>query len=352
MSQFTPYILTTLLSSVVILIMGICLLTVSMPKGPELRSYRVSRRFLASAYIILAAISLAGVFWKSQLHEDVTVALFQALLFTYALITLLNSSFVTVRRMLKQLLIISLIVALILFNTFALTEPKAILTYISQGAYFFLFGYYIWQFFREWNCYKRRGDNYFASNESSLLRWVGYIYAIVIVIGILAGLIVENNIWFILFIIFYTLTYIYLAVKYINYVTQFHRIAPIIVDAKVETKQTEISKESIRIALDKWIARKGFLSADVSLESLSQEFQINPTYLSRYINSTYGQNFRSWISSGRIAEAQTLITDREELSFTEIAELVGIPSSSTFYRQFVATTGMTPAEYRKRFGRG
>ena len=332
--------------------MGICLLTLSMPKGLELRSYRISRRLLAVAYIILATFSLVGVFWASQIHEDVTVALFQALLFTYALITLLNSNFVTARRMLKQLLIISLIAAIILFNTFALAEPEAILTYISQGAYFFLFGYYIWQSCREWKSYKRRGDNYFAGNELSLLRWVGYIYAIVIVIGILAGLIVDNNIWFILFIVFYTLTYTYLAVKYINYVTQFHRIAPIVAGPQTDVKQMEIPDENIRSALEQWTDGRGFLSADVSLESLARQFQINSAYLSRYINSTYGQNFRSWINSQRIAEAQSLIVEREDLSFALIGESVGIPSSSTFYRQFVAVTGITPAEYRKRFGCG
>ena len=350
MIQYTPYTLTSLLSSAILLVMAVCLFFVSLPQGKELRDYRISRRLLSVAYLILSTVSLVGIFWKSQLHEDVTVALFQALLFTYSLIALLNNGFITKRRMIHQLLLILVITAFIFYNTFVLLEPAPILTYISQGAYFSLFAFYIWQFFREYISYKKRADNYYSGNEYRLLRWVLHIYIIVIVTGIFAGLIVENNIYFLIFIIAYTLVYVYMAIKYMNYITLFHHIAPIVTqpeNALFENENTEISNT----ALNQWIKDKGFLSPNITLGKLARELNTNQSYLSRYINAEYKQNYRSWINSLRIRESMELMEQDSKLSLPEIAEQIGIPSMSTFYRHFSVVAGMTPQEYRKQIMR-
>lgn len=55
MPQFSLYTLITLLSSVVVALMGILLLAISTPKDPALRNYRISRRILAIGYLILSA---------------------------------------------------------------------------------------------------------------------------------------------------------------------------------------------------------------------------------------------------------------------------------------------------------
>ena len=240
----------------------------------------------------------------------------------------------------------------VIYNTLVLPEPIPVLSYISQGGYFVLFGYYIWQFFREYRNYKRRVDNFYAGNERLLFRWLRDIYIIVIVIGILAGVIVENNIWFLLFIALYTVTYVYLAIRYINYPTLFSRIAPVVASTIQPPNGKDVSEAYIRPAIDRWISDKEFLTLGVSLDSLSQQLGTNPAYLSRVINMEYGQNFRSWVNSLRIAEAQKLLVEYEELSFDEIGERVGIPSSSTFYRHFASVTGMSPAQYRRQFGNG
>lgn len=208
MLQLTPYTLATLLSAVVILAMGVCLLAVSMPHGTELRSYRTSRRLLATAYIILAAQSIAGVFWDEKLHAEMLTPLFQAFLFTYALITLLNHAYVTRRRIVWQLVIIGLIVSLILLNLHIFTTPVKMLSYIVLAAYFCLFTYYVWVFFREYRNYKRRADNFYVGNERGLLRWVSQIFVIAAGIGATAGIITENDITFWAFIVVYSVVYV------------------------------------------------------------------------------------------------------------------------------------------------
>ena len=97
MFQLTPYILTTLLSAVIILVMGFCLLVVSVPQDAELRNYRISRRFLAVAYIVLSSVGFWETFGESGAGEDRSVVMactliaasFQALLFTFSITTLM-----------------------------------------------------------------------------------------------------------------------------------------------------------------------------------------------------------------------------------------------------------------------
>lgn len=146
----------------------------------------------------------------------------------------------------------------------------------------------------------------------------------------------------------YTVFYIYFAVKFVNYVALFYRIAPVVVEMPVKAgSEKEVLEEMIHDSINKWVEDKGFLNADVTLKSLSDIVNTNTAYLSRYINSHYDQNFRSWINSLRINESMRLIENDPDLSLNEMGEMIGIPSRSTFYRQFQAVTGMTPYEYRR-----
>lgn len=91
--------LTTLLTSLIVLVMGVCLLVVSVPREPELRNYRIARRFLAGAYIILGGFGQWEVIGNLEPADRLPVmaftviaASFQALLFTFSIITLINKS--------------------------------------------------------------------------------------------------------------------------------------------------------------------------------------------------------------------------------------------------------------------
>ena len=344
------YMIATLLSSVAILAMGVCLLAVSVPRGVALRNYRISRRLLAVAYIILAVQSIGGAFLNQILHAEMATPILQAFLFTYALITLLNHNYMTTRRIVRQLLLIGAIIFIMVVNRCILPSPRPWLSYVVPTSYFALYVHYVWIFLREYRNYRRRADNFYAGNERSLLKWVLQIFVIAAIIGAMAGIITERNFHFWIFIIVYTLVYVYLAIRYISYVTLFYRIAPIVAEPKAAAGSREISEEHIRAGLGEWIARQGFIDPEVSLDTLAKELNTNPAYLSRHINSECGQNFRSWVNALRIGEAQKLLARHEELSYSDIGERVGILSISTFYRQFAAVAGMPPAEYRKRFG--
>jgi AraC-like DNA-binding protein len=88
---------------------------------------------------------------------------------------------------------------------------------------------------------------------------------------------------------------------------------------------------------------------ELSLTLLSGLFHINPHYLSRIFNKVTGFSFVEYVNLVRLKEAQKLLA-AGELNVTEVAECVGFESLSHFGRVFKASMGMSPKDYRKRFG--
>lgn len=78
--------------------------------------------------------------------------------------------------------------------------------------------------------------------------------------------------------------------------------------------------EIIKDRLEEWVESKGFLSSRFTIIELCKIIGINRTYLSNYINSTYGSNFNLWINHLRIEEAKLLMgqTPKRSLSDSQI----------------------------------
>lgn len=85
----------------------------------------------------------------------------------------------------------------------------------------------------------------------------------------------------------------------------------------------------------------------LSLETIAAAFDITPVYLSTWFKKNMGINLSTHIANVRMEEAKRLLLENRGLKVQEVAETVGIPSISTFIRQFKNYTGTTPDQYRK-----
>lgn len=88
---------------------------------------------------------------------------------------------------------------------------------------------------------------------------------------------------------------------------------------------------------------------DLSLDSISQEFGVSPTYLSRLIKDATGENYRDFLASLRMEAAKRLLTE-ENASVADACQKVGYANISHFIKMFRRATGMTPARYRDEYG--
>ena len=106
-----------------------------------------------------------------------------------------------------------------------------------------------------------------------------------------------------------------------------------------------INISTIEQSVNKWIEDKNYLNEVVSIDSLASYASTNKTYMSSYINKTYGCNFRFWIASLRLKYAKELLKNDKTISVTEVAEAVYYTPNS-FSTIFKKHFGITISQWR------
>ena len=88
---------------------------------------------------------------------------------------------------------------------------------------------------------------------------------------------------------------------------------------------------------------------EFSLDKLAELVQSNATYVSQVINSAFKKNFRSFLNSYRIQEAQRLFSELDLSKYTiaAVAHDVGFKSPAAFRSTFKEITGVSPNFYLK-----
>lgn len=113
-------------------------------------------------------------------------------------------------------------------------------------------------------------------------------------------------------------------------------------------KQSKSDKNEIAKRLNQWKKLKVYLRFHVTIQDLSREIGINRTYLSNFINETYGENFNNWINGLRINEAKYKILTTSENSLSEIARKVGFADLAHFSKIFKRKEGISPSDWKKQ----
>ena len=86
-------------------------------------------------------------------------------------------------------------------------------------------------------------------------------------------------------------------------------------------------------------------ASPVSLESVSERFNISSTYISRLFHREYGVGFSEYLTSVRLEAAVTLLCDTP-LQVAEVAQRCGFSDSGYFIKVFRKHFDTTPGDYR------
>lgn len=84
----------------------------------------------------------------------------------------------------------------------------------------------------------------------------------------------------------------------------------------------------------------------VSLSTISKQFYVSDSYLSRTFHKKTGFSFIEYLNTLRIREAQHLLSTTDD-KVLAISEAVGFESLSQFGRVFRTVTGKTPLQFRR-----
>ncbi len=88
---------------------------------------------------------------------------------------------------------------------------------------------------------------------------------------------------------------------------------------------------------------------DVTLASAAQAFHFSPNHLSRWVKEQTGDTFLELVHKARLREA-TYYLRMQDLTVTQVANMVGYNNISYFYKIFQQKFNVSPNEYRKSFG--
>jgi len=122
-------------------------------------------------------------------------------------------------------------------------------------------------------------------------------------------------------------------------------------------KLNGISKKivkSVLLALKEFEINNAFLDNQLTLNSLSKDFNTNSNYLSKIINSYKEQNFSTYISNLRIDYCvEKLKTDTTFRKYTinAIAFEIGFNNVESFSKAFYKKTGIYPSYFIKEIGK-
>ncbi|MBB3150584.1 two-component system response regulator YesN [Paenibacillus endophyticus] len=107
----------------------------------------------------------------------------------------------------------------------------------------------------------------------------------------------------------------------------------------VETKNPTVNSILHYVALN--------FRRDISLQDLSEQFFMNPSYISQLFKKEVGETLTAHMAKLRIAYACELL-DSEAGSIQDIAEKIGYHDYFYFTRIFKKMTGKTPTQYREK----
>lgn len=94
----------------------------------------------------------------------------------------------------------------------------------------------------------------------------------------------------------------------------------------------------------------GRLSEGVTLNEVADELGEHPTAITHRLQRKFGMSFSEYLGRLRVGKSKELLR-RTKLGIGEVGRRIGIKDTSNFGRLFRKHEGMTPVQYRERFGR-
>lgn len=90
-----------------------------------------------------------------------------------------------------------------------------------------------------------------------------------------------------------------------------------------------------------------FKKTDLKVEDIAEELGTNTAYVRQCIAGAYGGSFKNFVNEYRVRYVQQALKKNPEAKITALALDAGFSSSATFYRNFTAVTGLSPAAWLK-----
>lgn len=362
--------------------LGLCFFFIAIPQCQSLECYKRSRFLMGITFvvyglaIILEQITLKGSSSSGVLARLIIIAISvsQAFMFTSTLVTLVDISYLTVRRIAAEgLVLLALVVSAFHVAGLGSRWADGVLCAMVAG-YIVLLVRYVRLFRRRYAAYVRCMDNYFSDDETKRLQWVSRSFYCSLAVGVLALLysFKPSALTCLVFMSVVAIYYTTFGIRFINYAFTFSLYKEAIEDAASECQNGQPAQEADTSVLsDNAGETKGAASAAPEDEQLMRDIDElmqrellyknpgltaavvaarlskNHRMVSEVISRCHASNFKSYVNEMRIAEAVRLLADGwlHDHTIDALAEECGFCNRITFYRVFKRIKGVAPTEF-------
>ncbi len=344
------------------LFFGFHMLFARTPEKKIFDSFRLSRRLMGTALLVLSANYCVHLFCTIRL-TDLSATIVMNLvtyflcywLFSSGMMTLLDNRYLTPRRCLIHLCMwlgYSALACVLLFGL-----PRGILQHGGMAVlavWLVVYGIFLSaRILRTYNRAIRMFENTQSDDIGAYIRWLSIFTYWAVIFGVGCALLTflpdrYVYIWVLSSIPFY----VYLYCCYQNYMLFYETVESAIQEEQaMEEQAADLSAvvpayhSDIAQNIAEWIDGKGYCKPGLTLQDVSQQIHTNRTYLSEYINTVYHQSFRDWIADLRIEYAKRLMQEQPQRKMLEVSEASGFLSLSHFTKTFSERENCSPARW-------
>ena len=250
MSDFVTRYIIMLFSASAILAVSVILLMLSVPLTGEWKNFRTVRLCLAFTCLVLSASDFVSCFamdsnQEAQLFSTLTliVASYQAMLFTTASLVFVQSARVHRRSVLTQLGVITAVGVSLLVSQYHFPRLFAFLFAAAIAAYIAQIVFYTLAFRKDYMSCVEHLEAFYDEDEQGRMRWISRCFYSALAVGIVAlffCMIPYSSITYDLFVLTYTIYYVYIAGCVVNYRIK----AGFIINARREHQQEQEEKQA------------------------------------------------------------------------------------------------------------
>ena len=104
--------------------------------------------------------------------------------------------------------------------------------------------------------------------------------------------------------------------------------------------------QRLQKALAAYVENQGWREPMRTVGEAAERLGTDTHTLHRYFQERVGVDFRTWRTRLRLEDAKRLLSETPALQPAVAARLCGFSNRSNFSRQFLAYTGLTPAQWR------
>lgn len=122
-------------------------------------------------------------------------------------------------------------------------------------------------------------------------------------------------------------------------------------DIEINNGYNEAIKQRLLLELNDLLSKKEiYKKPDIRITDISKKLNTNRTYISRVVNEELNTSFSDLINKHRVEHAKKLLREKDckAMGLSQIGELSGFKSDSSFYRIFKEKEGVSPGDFRKK----